>query len=396
MESSTGDRVRTARKLAGLTQRELADASGLALITVKKIEQDAYGSMRLETARRLAVVLGVTVTRLTTEPDAPVPGPDSILRWEPVRRAIEGTARAAQPEQEPTLAGVQSAFSAIRPLLPTGRFAELGAVLPGLLRDADALVAISPDGAQVRARTLRSHVRQVAGALMLHTWQFAAADQAFALALEDASVNALKAASVIDERCWGLIRQGRLTEARELATGWADRIEPRMSAAGEQLAAWGRLLIRASAAAIRDNRPGEADEALRGARMAAAGTGEDFVLPHSPWHVFGPISVAVAEAENAMIRDRPLEVLSIAARIRSAEIAIPRGAPAHRLDVADALVALRQYPEAVTVLRQMQQDRPQWLAQQRHAADIVQKIIDKRRTPTQEMLDLAAAVGLPL
>lgn len=395
MESSTGDRVRTARKLARLTQRELADAAGLALITVKKIEQDAYGSMRLETARRLAVVLRVPTTALAGEPDAPVPGPDSVQRWEPVRRAIEGTP-GSQPDEEPTLAGVRSVFRAARPLLPTGRFAEIGAVLPGLLRDADALVRVSADGAQAEARTLRASVRQVAGALMLHTWQFDAADRAFALALEDAP-DELTAASVIDEKCWGLIRQGRLAETRELAFGWADRVEPRLSkAAGAELAAWGRLLVRASAAAVRDNRPGEAAEALRAARMAAAGTGEDFIIPCSPWHVFGPVSVAVAEAEDAMIRDRPLEVLAIAARIKDAATIVPRGAPAHRLDVADALVALRQYPEAVAVLSQMQQARPQWLAQQRHAADIVQKIIDKRRTPTQEMLDLAAAVGLPL
>jgi transcriptional regulator with XRE-family HTH domain len=395
MDSSTGDRVRTARKLARLTQRELAGKSGLALITVKKIEQDAYGSMRMETARRLAVALGVRTTALTAGPDAPVPGPESVQRWERVRLAIEG-APGGQPQEEPTLAGVRGAFSAARPLLPTGRFAEIGAVLPGLLRDADALVVISADGAQAEARTLRAQVRQVAGALMLHTWQFEAAGRAFALALEDAP-DALTAASVIEESCWGLIRQGRLAETRELATTWADRIEPRMSAATrEELAAWGRLLIRASAAAIRDNRPGEAAEALRAARMAAAGTGEDFILPHSPWHVFGPVSVAVAEAENAMIGDRPLEVLSIAARIKNAPTTVPRGAPAHRLDVADTLVALRQYPEAVTVLRQMQQARPQWLALQRHAADIVAKIIDKRRRPTEEMLDLAAAVGLPL
>ena len=42
-----------------MTQRELAGAAGLALITVKKIEQGAHRSMRLETVRRLAVALGV-------------------------------------------------------------------------------------------------------------------------------------------------------------------------------------------------------------------------------------------------------------------------------------------------------------------------------------------------
>jgi DNA-binding XRE family transcriptional regulator len=52
MEQGTpGARVQSARKRRGMTQRELAEASGLSLPAVKKIEQGAYGSMRLERAR---------------------------------------------------------------------------------------------------------------------------------------------------------------------------------------------------------------------------------------------------------------------------------------------------------------------------------------------------------
>lgn len=251
-------------------------------------------------------------------------------------------------------------------------------------------------GWRASARSLRAQIRQVAGSLMLHTWQFSAADQAFTLALADAS-DALTACSVVEERCWGLIRQGRLSECRELAFRWADETEPKMSTATrDELAAWGRLLIRASTAAVRDNRPGEAADALRLAKMAAAGTGRDFLLPYSPWHVFGPVTVSVIAAENAMIQDRPETVLAIAGQIAGSTVPVPRFAPSHRLDVAAAHAALRYYPEAVAVLQDLRRERPQWLPQQRHAADVLSKIIRRRRTLTPEMRELADAMNLPL
>jgi hypothetical protein len=242
---------------------------------------------------------------------------------------------------------------------------------------------------------LRAQVRQVAGSLMLHTWQFEAADRAFAMAMADAD-DLLTACSVAEEQCWGLIRQGRLADCQDLAWRWADQAEPKMSAAREELAAWGRLLVRASAAAVRDNQPGEAGEALRLAGMAAAGTGGDFLLPYSPWHVFGPVAVSVTAAENAMISDRPGVTLAIAREIEGSWMPVPRYAPSHRLDVAAAHAALRQDSEAVGVLQALRRMRPQWLPQQRYAADILRKIIKRRRTLTDEMRDLAGFLRLSL
>jgi transcriptional regulator with XRE-family HTH domain len=388
-----GDRVREARKRRGLTQRDLARLAGLSVSLVRKLEQDAYGDVRLETVHKLAVVLRVPTSALAAS-DAPVPGRESAIEWEPVRRALEGSHDGA-PGDEPTLAGASAVFTSLLPELLAGRFTEMGAVVPGLLRDTDALVATSTDGAQIRARGLRSQIRQAAGALMLHVWQFDAADLAFGLAMADAP-DKLAACAVADEAAWGLIRQGRLADCQALALRWAGECEPKMTAPREELAAWGRLLIRASAAAVRDNQPGEAAEMLRLARMAAAGTGGDFLLPYNPWHQFGPTAPLVASAENAMITGRPGEVLAIAREIEGARLPVARYAPSHRLDVAAAHAALHQYPEATGVLQGLRRTRPQWLARQRYAADILHKIIARRRTLTPEMRDLASFLRLSL
>ena len=232
------DKLRNARKRRGLTQRELSRLSGVSLSLITKLEQGEYGQPRLETLHRLATALNVPTTSLATGPDAPTPSQDSAVVWEPVRLALEGQPRP-EPDEIPTLEGVRSAFRGVLPLLLASKFTQMADVMPALLRNADTLVAQSAAEAQPAARTLRAQIRQVAGSLMTHTWQFQTAELAFALALEDAS-DPLTAMSVIEEQCWGLIRQGKLTQTRELAFRWADDNEPRISAGRNDLAAWGR------------------------------------------------------------------------------------------------------------------------------------------------------------
>jgi hypothetical protein len=58
-------------------------------------------------------------------------------------------------------------------------------------------------------------------------------------------------------QCWVLLRERRFGDVQSLAIEWADRVEPRLSTASRaEISTWGWLLLRASAAAIRDNRLG--------------------------------------------------------------------------------------------------------------------------------------------
>lgn len=391
----TADRIRTVRKRRGMTQRELATAAGLSPSTVKKIEQDGYPSMRLETLHKLARALRVTTSVLAAGPDAEEPERVDVDLWEPVRRALEG-APGTEPDEEPTLDGLRAAFGAAMPPLVANHYDEVRFMLPSLLRDADRLVAQSVNGTQSAARSLRSQIRQVTALLMSHTWQFDTAAEAVELARDDAG-DGLTQMAAVDQQCWGLIRAGRLGETRELAARWADDAEPRISrATPDELAAWGRLLIRVSTAAVRDNRPGEAADALKLARVAAVACANDFRLPSSPWDTFGPSTVAVIAAENAVIQERPEAALSIGAHLRRESFPNSRYWYRHRLDAARAHVMIREYAEAVEVLQEIHAAAPEWLVQQRYARDILGRIVDKRRTLTDEMRDLADAVRLPL
>jgi hypothetical protein len=208
----------------------------------------------------------------------------------------------------------------------------------------------------------------------------------------------LDAASTVITMCWLLLVEGQLEQVRNLAAGWADRIEPRLSSATiPEISAWGWLLLRGSAAAIRDNRPGEAADMMRLAEAAAVAAGPESRGGYRMyWTTFGPATVAMKRTENAVVDGQPDMALRLAARIPEGLRPTSDNRNRHLLDVSAAHAQLRQYDEAVEVLKRLQAESGPWLAQQRMARDILGGIVQRRRSLTQDMRDLAEAVRLPL
>lgn len=393
MSADIGKRLQEVRKRRGLTQRQLASESGVSLSLIRKLEQGERADTRLETARRLAQTLRVPTTSLMADHEEErqtAPGADD--RWKAVRRALVAPVRADGVAEEPTVTGVQEALEQALPLFSGDRFAELSVILPPLLRDADLIAESGPEGRAVRVR-----LSQLTGWLLTQTRQFEAADVALSRSLEESS-DRLQAAATVSTQCWLLLRRGRLAEARELATRWADEVEPRISrATPAELSAWGWLLLRASAAAIRDNRPGEAEDALRYANSAAVAMGREFAPRDDFLQAFGPVTVTLKRAENAMIVDKPDLVLKLSARIPTGGMRpTSNNRNRHLLDVAEAHARSRDYVKTVEVLQRIRADAPQWLPNQRYARDIFGRVIARRRTLTTDMRELADAIGVPV
>lgn len=399
MDASTlGERIRNVRRRRGLTQNELATAARVSTSLIKKLEQGHVTDIRLETLHKIAVALKVTTTNLAVGPDAEPAQPGDITAWEPLKLALEGRFHGL-PDQEPTLAGAEEAFTGMVPLLTGNKFDELRVILPALLRDTDALVEVSADAQLIRARRLRSQARQVGSLLMSHTWQFDPAAAAIADAIQDAASDPLVMMGAIDEQCWGLLRAGELTQARQLAEQWAAHAEPARitRATPGELAAWGRFCLRVSTVAVRDNRPDDAAEALRYARIAAAGLNRDSRLTATPWQVFGPATVTAIEGENAIIQGYPEQALHVTHALTPRQFPVSRHYWRSQLDKARALAIKRRHPEAVEVLSAARNAAPQWLVQQRGARDTLAMVIKAhKRTLTPEVRELADAVRLPL
>jgi transcriptional regulator with XRE-family HTH domain len=389
--SEAGKNVKDVRKRRGLTQRELADAAGVSLSLVRKLEQGERSTARLETLRKLAVALRVPTMRLASgsRGEGPVPGTDE--RWRGVRRALKRPPVSGEEgDGEPaTVGGVRGVLAAAQPLFQGDKLSELSIVLPAMLRDADAL---GPDGRSVRTELLR-----LTGWLMVQTRQFEAAELALGRALEDAA-DGEEGAATAHVLCWLLLRQGRLDEALALAVRWADETEPRMSrATPAQLSTWGWLLLRVSAAAVRNSYDGQAADALRLAKAAAVAIGHEHTPGGDFLRTFGPTTVLLKSAENAGVTDRPDVVLRIASSVPLLSLRpTSNNRNRHLLDVADAHAKTGQFAEAFEKLVEIRSASPEWLPNQSYGRTVLGRIIEGRRTLTDDMRVMAADINLTL
>lgn len=188
---------------------------------------------------------------------------------------------------------------------------------------------------------------------------------------------------------WLLLEQGRLGDTAKVAVDAADRVEPRMSqATPEEINAWGRLLLFASGAAIRNNEPREAGDILRLAATAAANLGH-----RRPGWSIGPFDrtiVARRRVENAVITGDTRRALNLAGGIVDTDPPSSVNRNRYLLDVAHAHTAQRDYIEAVDVLRGIQRNAPEWLRHQNYARDIMARLLHSRVRPvTDDMRELA-------
>ncbi|WP_459250033.1 hypothetical protein [Streptomyces youssoufiensis] len=240
---------------------------------------------------------------------------------------------------------------------------------------------------------------QLATSFLGQVRQYEAADDTAQRAL-DSATDELDGGAAIVAQCQQMLRRGRLTEVAELATRWADDVEPRMSrATTEELAVWGGLQLRIGAAAVRDNCVAEAADALRMAHIAAVGLGREVISAPDYLRHFGPVTVTHQRAEHAAIQRRPDRVLRLHSAVREwvpAQGGGKSGRCRHLLDVADAHLRLRDEARCVRVLQQVRAEAPQWIVAQRYAQDIMGRVIERRRTLTPEMRELADALGVPL
>lgn len=381
--SVVGERVKSARKRAGMTQRELAEAAGVSVSQLRKIEQGDY-EPRLETLRAFAVAMRLRTSALQVEPDYEQPDNDTEAQWQPVLRALFG--HSPQPDEPATDEGVQTILRSVRAMIGADRYREVTALLPRLIRDVDSLED---------ARPLRFKVLNVAASLLAQTRQFEAADMVLSRAVDVAETH-LEAATAVDTLLWSLLRQGRLDDARSMAVRWADDIEPRFSRASlRTVSMWGRLWLKIANAAVRDNQPGEVEDALALARAAAARIGHDVYVDRLLGRTFGPLEVSYIAAESFVISQEPEKTLAIASKVPAPPIE-PAGASRmrHKLDVANAYAQMGRFGEALESFRTVQRTAPEWLVQQRYARDILGEIVRKRRTLTPDMRELANTVRL--
>ncbi|GEB51882.1 MULTISPECIES: helix-turn-helix domain-containing protein [Streptomyces] len=409
---SLADNVRHHRRVAGLTQEQLAADAGLSLGVVKKVESG--GNARVENLHALARALGTTTSALFA-PGVPEPVRDdegASGRLMALRRVLMppiGLSAASDPAPggpPVALDALAQQVSKVHRLYHGDRYEAVALELPGLLHEAHSAVD-QQDGderGRSRALTCRARVLLLTGKYLVQIRQYDLAYAALASAIDDArsTDDRLLAATGVIGLSWLLLRQDRFDECETLAARLADEIEPTMSDPQGTALAWGEAQLRVAAAAVRNNRPEVAREARRRAATAASAVGAEQSRFGTHWGTFGPVTVEAKAIEDLALDGNARGVLRRADEGAVSPKALTRcGRPSpaswyrHRMDVARAHVLLGSHQDAMDELSPIRQEAPEWIRHQKMARHLMGDILaSRKRTLTQEMRDMAAHLGV--
>ncbi|KWW97539.1 hypothetical protein TH66_18220 [Carbonactinospora thermoautotrophica] len=400
---SVGAQVRRMRQNRGLSQEDLAERAGLNLKTLCQIERDESASPRLDTLHKIALALGVrTVELFRPDPAASMKDRDAEdMTLLAIRQALmPGPAASSEDGDPPSLDALFQETARIRRLHDEGSDSAVIQTVPALIRDARNAVRHHQGADRDRALTVLAMAYREAGNGLVQLHQEDLAAHAYTLAVDTAreAGDELLAADCVYWIAWAFLRQCRLEDAVRNCVTVADEIEPRSmrQASGAHLAAWGNLLVRASAAAVRNNQPEMAQELLAAAGAAAELCAVKDDGPGPLMTPFGVSRVRTMAVEHAVITFDPAEALRRCRAVPQQMSGLPpKARNRHALDKAKAYFMRDRPGRAVEILTQVRRTHPEWLRNQRYAQDIVRDMVDARaRRLPRDLVDLAQFLGV--
>ncbi|MFD7161237.1 helix-turn-helix domain-containing protein [Kribbella sp. NPDC059898] len=397
--AQVGETLSRRRRDAGLTQEELAERSQVSVSAIRAIERGARGG-RIRTLQRLARALGVRTSDLMAPArGAAVQGeqpPDALL---PIRRALYPPLGLDLTTDQP--ASPDSWDSTLRyaeRLYAEDKYDDVLGAVPVLLEEAQAIRTADPTNTLPAAQAYL-----YAAQVLTQVRQLDLANHALGKAMEiaHASSDELLAAWTVTIQCWTLLLQRRFPEVEQLAIETAGGIEPRMSETSPlKVATWGWLMVRASAAAVRDARVDDAEEYMRMARTAATGLNdasrsERWMPP--PVAGFCAATVGFKEVENAVLLGDHGKALELADRILPSTIPTANNRHRHQLDIAASQLALHKPSDAIEQLLDVREQAPEWIRHQGYARGLIADLVEaRRRAYADEVGLLADHIGIRL
>jgi transcriptional regulator with XRE-family HTH domain len=392
MAETIGDRLRRIRRDIALTQDQLAASSGISKDLIAMLEQNRRLSARISTLGKLANALGVEMSELLDNRPRLEGGMDaSVLA---IRDTLLSPSHLPGFDHddwgEPTpLAELRQNVAAAWLHYWSGQFAELAAMLPGLIgeaRHAGSVDAVSAAGVLAQSY-------QVAACVLTQMGK----DELAAISVE----RAIHAASKGDDELqwatlhgtysWIMLHEARFDQSEALALRIAEQIEPAISkATPEHLTVWGGLLLTAMAPAAAAGRGAAATEHINVSRAAAVRLEHDRL----DYNVnFGPTQVAMQSTHAHATLGEPGKALKAATDVRREELR-PISCGAHLIDVALAQTDARRRRDAVSTLVQARQMSPTWFRHQGLARSIVSDLIDAKQQLSPALRGLARELRL--
>ncbi|MGW2472356.1 helix-turn-helix domain-containing protein [Streptomyces sp. NPDC001665] len=377
-----GRTLRRLRRLASLTQEELAERADVSVDVIRQLEQGRKQSARLPTLHALANGLGVELTTLLGDPPAVASsGENDGPRFVAVRRAIMPALWGPEPEPP----GDGFSMDRLRERIAEGwtqyhsaEFDAVMTILPELISDAGAATA-SPDGDVGRAGFgALGKALQLAGHVAVRMGKTDLALISLERAIEAAgqSADPLLVPMIVNSTAWTYQRQGRLEDALGIALRTADE----MVSAGrldtvDGLKVWGALTMSAATSAARSGDYERAAGMMEAAEKEAARVAK---LPEGGDNrmvsVFSPSSVRIERVRLAVQYGHPQDALALAKGMRLSKDTPPSWRTWLLLDVARAHTDTGDAAGAVKTLESLRRVAPTWMQHHTLAVAIVRDL----------------------
>jgi tetratricopeptide (TPR) repeat protein len=269
---------------------------------------------------------------------------------------------------------------------------EVGAALPGLIRDLHTSIAAGQDVAQLLELAVLLHSGATTGWLRVVGADLDLREQAALLAHQAAQHRDTPAA--LGLATWGGLHVMLAVGEFDLAQAELDSVTvPTNTPESTQLA--GMLALSVSLVAAADRRPGDIDAPLEYASELAERTGEG----NAYWMGFGPTSAGFHRM-NVALEARDYErAVTIAEALRP-EAHPFRGLQAmYWVDYGRALARLRgRHDDAVKAFRQAERISPRRVHRNPYAREVLGQLVSRSRRDRigRELRAMAHRAGLPV
>jgi transcriptional regulator with XRE-family HTH domain len=376
-----------------MTQAALAGAAGVSVDLIRKLEQGRRHTVSIGSLQRIARALDVDAGDLLTKTQ-PLPDPGEHSGAVAIRRALTHVDDLVgdEPDLEPlTLDEAQRAVTLGWGYYWSGRYDQLGHLLPDAIGQVRATVREVPADQRADARDAAAQVLQLAACVLVHLGYGDIAHLALreALALAADGSDPLRAAALRGSLSWVLLTQGRYAEAHRLATACAASLAPRGDSGLPAWSLYGSLLLGGATAAGRDGDRPLARVLLDEARSAADRTGarNDYET------AFGPDQVLMQSVDVEVVTENYGAALQTARKMPPAA-ALPVAARARHLsDLALAHTRLGRDGAALDVLLAIESLAPDWVRYQTQPRQIVRELRERAGSPPR-LTALAQRMGV--
>ncbi|MDH3032646.1 helix-turn-helix domain-containing protein [Streptomyces griseoincarnatus] len=377
-----GRTLRRLRRLASLTQEELASRSGVSVDVIRQLEQRRKHSARLPTLHALANGLGVELTTLLGDPPAvSSSGENDGPQFVAVRRAIMPALWGPEPPPpgpDFTLDGLRGQIADGWTQYHAAEFDTVMKAIPDLISDARSAAASGSEDERGAGYAALGKVLQLAGhvAVRMGKTDLALISLERAIDAAEQSSDPLLLPMIVNSTAWTYQRQGRLADALGIALRAADNMaDLGLTGTADGLKVWGGLTMSAATSAARSGDYERAAAMMETAEKEAARVSK---MPDGGdkrmVSVFSPSSVRVERVRLAVQYGHPRDALALAKGMRLSKDTPPSWRTWLLLDVARAHADIGDAAGAVKTLESLRRVAPAWMQHHTLAVAIVRDL----------------------